>query len=153
MMNNKKHQNMLSEHFTLEEMSYSRIAVENAIDNTPSPAARQAMGYLACHLLEPLRQLYNGPVAILSGYRNDTVSRLAGGTGNSQHRRGEAADCYVPEGPVHLLEIVKKSGLLFDQAIVYRRRRFLHLSLKEKGNNRMQVLFYLFCLIIILRSC
>lgn len=44
MMNNKKHQNMLSEHFTLEEMSYSRIAVENAIDNTPSPAPGRRWG-------------------------------------------------------------------------------------------------------------
>ncbi|KDS37457.1 putative peptidase M15A [Parabacteroides distasonis str. 3776 D15 iv] len=34
------------------------------------------------------------------------------------------------------------SGLVFDQAILYRRKRFLHLSLKINGNNRMQVLVY-----------
>lgn len=152
-MNDKKHKTMLSEHFSLEEMTYSRLAVENAIDNQPPPAARQAMGNLVNRLLEPLRQLYDGPIAILSGYRNEAVNRLAGGVAGSQHLKGEAADCYIPEGPVRLLEIVKKSGLSFDQAIVYRKRRFLHLSLKETGHNRMQILFYIFCLIFILPAC
>lgn len=152
-MDNKKHKTMLSEHFSLEEMTYSRIAVDNALDNEPPPAIRQALGYLACHLLEPLRRLYNGPVAVLSGYRSEAVNRLAGGVTTSQHRKGEAADCYIPEGPLRLLELLKKSGLAFDQAIVYRKRRFLHLSLKETGINRMQVLFYLFCLLFLLPAC
>lgn len=152
-MDNKKHKTMLSEHFSLEEMTYSRIAVDNALENEPPPAARQALGYLACRLLEPLRLLYNGPMAVLSGFRSEAVNRLAGGVATSQHRKGEAADCYIPEGPLRLLELLKKSGLLFDQAIVYRKRRFLHLSLKETGHNRMQVLFFLFCLIFLLPAC
>lgn len=152
-MDNKKHRTMLSEHFSQEEMTYSRIAVDNALDNEPLPAACQALAFLACHLLEPLRLLYNGPVAVFSGYRSEAVNRLAGGVATSQHRKGEAADCYVPEGPVYLLGLLKKSGLLFDQAIVYRKRKFLHLSLKETGCNRMQVLFYLFCLVFFLPAC
>lgn len=147
------HKTMLSEHFSKEEMSYSRIAVENGLDNEPPPAAFHALGYLALHLLEPLRQLYNAPIAILSGYRSDMVNRLAGGVAASQHRKGEAADCYIPEGPRYLLDLLKKSGLLFDQAILYRKRRFLHLSLKEKGDNRMQVLLYMVCLVFLLPSC
>ena len=145
-MSNKKHKAMLSEHFSLEELTYSRIAVENGLDNEPPPAVRQSLCYLAVHLLEPLRGLYNSPIAVLSGYRSDSVNRLAGGVVNSQHRKGEAADCYIPEGPCRLLDILKKSGLLFDQAILYKKRNFLHLSLKEKGTNRMQILFYILCL-------
>lgn len=147
------HKAMLSEHFSKEEMSYSRIAVENGLDNEPPPAALHALGYLALHLLEPLRQVYNAPIAILSGYRNETVNRLAGGIAASQHRKGEAADCYIPEGPGYLLNLLIKSGLVFDQAILYKKRRFLHLSLKEKGCNRMQVLLYIMCLIFLLPSC
>ena len=49
-MDNKKRKTMLSEHFSLEEMTYSRIAVDNALDNEPPPGIRQALGYLACHL-------------------------------------------------------------------------------------------------------
>ncbi|WP_289395616.1 D-Ala-D-Ala carboxypeptidase family metallohydrolase, partial [Parabacteroides goldsteinii] len=152
-MSNKKHKAMLSEHFSLEELTYSRIAVENGLDNEPPPAVRQSLCYLAVHLLEPLGGLYNSPIAVLSGYRSDSVNRLAGGVVNSQHRKGEAADCYIPEGPCRLLDILKKSGLLFDQAILYKKRNFLHLSLKEKGTNRMQILFYILCLVFLLPSC
>lgn len=87
-MSNKKHKAMLSEHFSLEELTYSRIAVENGLDNEPPPAVRQSFCYLAVHLLEPLRGLYNSPIAVLSGYRSDSVNRLAGGVVNSQHRKG-----------------------------------------------------------------
>lgn len=144
---------MLSEHFSLEEMAYSRIAVENALDNEPPPAARQALTVLATNLLEPLRREYKGPIAVLSGYRSEAVNRLAGGVVTSQHLKGEAVDCYIPEGPAHLLELLKKSGLSFDQAIVYYKRKFLHLSLKEKKMNRMQILFYLFGLVFLLPAC
>ena len=44
------------------------------------------------------------------------------------------------EGPEKLLEILKASGLDFDQAILYRRKKFLHLSYRE-GFNRRQVLY------------
>lgn len=152
-MNEKKHKTMLSGHFSLGEMSYSRIAVENGLDNEPPPVARKALGNLACRLLEPLRLLYNGPIAILSGYRSEAVNCLAGGVATSQHRKGEAADCYIPEGPGYLLSLLIKSGLVFDQAIVYRKRKFLHLSFKATGCNRMQVLLYLFCLVFLLPAC
>ena len=77
-MNNTNHKTMLSEHFSLEEFTYSRIAVENALDNTPPAEAKSALQHLVTCLLEPLRQLYKAPIAILSGYRSETVNRLAG---------------------------------------------------------------------------
>lgn len=152
-MSNRKHKTMLSEHFSLEEMTYSRIAVENGLDNEPPFAVRQTLCYLAVHLLEPLRQFYGRPIAVLSGYRSDSVNRLAGGVVTSQHRKGEAADCYIPEGPRRLLDILKKSGLLFDQAILYRKRNFLHISLKEKGTNRMQILLYMLLCLFFFSCC
>lgn len=139
-MTNTNHKTPLSEHFTLEEFTYSRIAVENALDNTPSAGAKDALQHLVTCLLEPLRILCKAPVAILSGYRSEAVNRLAGGVPMSQHRKGEAADCYIAEGPEKLLSVLKSSGLVFDQAILYKRRRFLHLSLKTSGKNRMQIL-------------
>lgn len=74
----------------LEEFTYSCIAVENALDNTPPAAAKTALNHLVTYLLEPLRKFYKSPVAILSGYRSDAVNRLAGGVVASQHRKGEA---------------------------------------------------------------
>ena len=91
----ERHDKRLTEHFCLDEFTYSGIAVDNAINNQPPPCACLALQNLAVGLLEPLRLLYGAPIAILSGYRNEKVNRLAGGVVTSQHLKGEAADCYV----------------------------------------------------------
>lgn len=149
----EKQEGKLTEHFDLGEFTYSRIAVEHGIDNTPPCDVCGALRHLAVHLLEPLRGLYGRPIVILSGYRDEIVNRLAGGVATSQHRKGEAADCYVAEGPDKLLDVLKHSGLVFDQAILYKHKRFLHLSLRREGKNRMQVLIYLFCVVFMCCSC
>lgn len=148
-----KYGEKLTEHFDLGEFTYSRIAVERGIDNTPPSDVCKALRALATRLLEPLRKLYGRPIVIMSGYRSEVVNRLAGGVATSQHGKGEAADCYVAEGPEMLLEVLRGSDLVFDQAILYRRKRLLHLSLKQGGKNRMQVLVYLFCVVCMCCSC
>lgn len=130
----------LSKNFTLEEFTYSRIAIEQGLENIPNPQALLALKNLTGYLLQPLRERYGKIIAITSGYRNEAVNLLAGGVKNSQHTKGEAADCYITEGPEVLLGILQASGLDFDQAIVYRRKKFLHLSYRE-GFNRQQVLY------------
>ena len=143
----------MEEHFTLEEMSYSRrVAVENGIDNRPAEEACEALKYLVAALLEPLRRLYGGPIVVTSGYRCKEVNRLVGGVPDSQHMKGEAADCYVPD-VAKLLALLRRSGLEFDQAIHYRKRNFLHLSLKRSGANRMQVLLRLLVMVFLLSGC
>lgn len=130
----------LSKNFTLEEFTYSRIAIEQGLENIPNPQALLALKNLTSYLLQPLRERYGKTIAITSGYRNEAVNLLAGGVKNSQHTKGEAADCYIAEGPEVLLGILQASGLVFDQAIVYRRKKFLHLSYRE-GFNRQQLLY------------
>lgn len=137
-LENMNHQ--LTRNFTLEELTYSRIAVENGLENVPSPQALQALKNLSTYLLQLLRDRYGKSIAITSGYRNETVNLLAGGVKGLQHTKGEAADCYIAEGPEKLLEILKESNLPLDQAILYRRKKFLHLSYRE-GFNRRQVLY------------
>lgn len=129
----------ISRDFTWEEMTYSRIAVENGLDNVPPEEARKAMRELVKRLLEPLRIAYAHPIAITSGYRSPEVNRLAGGVPSSQHVKGEAADCYVPD-PEELLNVLRFCKLPFDQAILYKRKKFLHLSFRAKGPNRYQII-------------
>lgn len=131
----------LTKDFTLEEFTYSRIAVENGWDNTPPPEARAALQRLASCLLQPLRDRLEAPIAITSGYRCEKVNRAAKGVAHSGHLKGEAADCFVAAGPDYLLKVLLASGLPFDQAIVYKRRGFLHLSYRE-GRNRGEVLLF-----------
>ena len=118
----------MGEFFSWEEMTYSRRAVEKGLDNRPGAEARKALEHLVLHLLDPLRRLYGKPIAVTSGYRCEEVNRLVGGVPDSQHVKGEAADCYVPDAG-ELLAVLRRSGLVFDQAIHYRKRNFLHLSL------------------------
>ena len=131
----------LAKHFTLEELTYSRTAIDHGILNKPTPAARQSLQYLVDTLLEPLRVYFGHPIAITSGYRCPEVNRLVGGVPTSQHTRGQAADCYVGTagGAKDLLQALEDSGLPFDQAILYSRRHFLHLSARPDG--RRQVLY------------
>lgn len=46
---------MLSEHFSLEEMTRSGVAISNGISNTPSAADIERMRLLCVNVLEPVR--------------------------------------------------------------------------------------------------
>lgn len=129
----------VSPHFELWEFIYSKTAETRGIDNTPPDFALNNIDKLAQSLLEPLRCYYGKPIAIASkggsGYRCDALNDAVGGSKTSQHRFGFAADCHTDK-PISLLKTLLKSGLDFDQAIVY--PTFLHIGLKL-GNNRKQV--------------
>ena len=129
----------ISRDFTWEKMTYSRVAVENGLLNEPPFEVRLVMMELVKRLLQPLRVAYGKPIAITSGYRSPEVNRLVGGVPSSQHVKGEAADCYVPD-PKGLLDVLLFSKLPFDQAILYKQKKFLHLSLRVNGENRYQVI-------------
>ena len=127
-------------YFTFDELTYSRTAVENGLLNRPGATERDNLAQLVERLLDPLRERLGEPIAILSGYRSPEVNSLVGGVPDSQHTLGEAADCYCLAGPERLLAVLRASGLPFDQAIVYRRRNFLHLSYRA-GRCRGQILY------------
>ena len=127
-------------YFTFDELTYSRTAVENGLSNMPGATERDNLAQLVERLLDPLRERLGEPIAILSGYRSPEVNTLVGGVPDSQHTLGEAADCYCLAGPERLLAVLRASGLPFDQAIVYRRRNFLHLS-HRAGRCRGQILY------------
>ena len=138
-LNRYKMKERISRNFTWEEMTYSRVAVENGLLNEPPFEVKQAMMELVKRLLQPLRVAYGKPIAITSGYRSPEVNRLVGGVPSSQHVKGEAADCYVPD-PKELLDVLLYCKLPFDQAILYKRKKFLHLSFRVNGENRYQVI-------------
>ena len=77
---------------------------------------------------------------IMSGYRSEELNRLVGGAPSSQHMKGEAVDIYTVDRN-RLLEDLVASRLNFDQAILYRTKGFIHLSLKKQGVNRKEILF------------
>lgn len=130
----------ISKNFTWEEMTYSRVAVEHGLLNEPPEEVKLVIKLFVKQLLQPLRVAYGKPIAITSGYRSPEVNKLVGGVPSSQHMKGEAADCYVSDLK-ELLNVLLSSKLPFDQAIFYKQKKFLHLSLRMEGENRYQVIF------------
>lgn len=136
-----KMKTQITKNFTLEELSHSNTAVARGIENIPNEEQTKYLTMLATRLLQPLRDLYNEPFIINSGFRSQETNKAVGGVPNSQHTKGQAADVSV-EDPRKLLTALLGSRLDFDQAILYQdgRNNFLHLSYKS-GSNRKQVLY------------
>ncbi|MDF9830407.1 D-Ala-D-Ala carboxypeptidase family metallohydrolase [Parabacteroides sp. PF5-6] len=130
----------ITTHFSWEEMIRSRTAEANGIENRPGTSEMVALERLVVELLQPLRDTYGKPIRISSGYRCAELNRLVGGVASSQHTKGEAADC-VTRDAGELLRVLKDSGLLFDQAIWYTKRNFLHLSLRKAGNRKQFIVY------------
>ncbi|WP_352422263.1 D-Ala-D-Ala carboxypeptidase family metallohydrolase [Proteiniphilum sp.] len=131
----------ITKNFTLDELTHSNTAKARKIPNQPGKVEKENLVKLAIGLLQPLRDLYGKPMVVNSGYRSPEVNKLVGGVPASQHTKGQAADISC-QSPRELQKLLIKSGLPFDQAILYDdgRNNFLHLSFNE-GKNRKQVLY------------
>jgi len=108
----------LGKYFTLEEMIRSQVASRNGIDNSPNNQQLDAMKALVRNILDPLRESLGRPVIVNSGFRNEAVNRLVGGSKSSQHQFGEAADIVVPGLTVtQVINKIRDLKLPFDQVI------------------------------------
>ena len=107
----------LSEHFTLEELSYSDIAKRHSLDNNPDKHIISNLTRLA-ELLENVRALFNQPIRINSAYRSITVNSLLGSKPTSQHCIGCAADIHI-DGltPDQIVNRIVNSTIQYDQLI------------------------------------
>lgn len=130
----------ITENFTLEELVHSDTAIAKGIKNEPGTRERLAMMNLCAKLLQPLREAVGKPISIGSGYRCPELNKAVGGVPSSQHVKGEAADLHIEGKAGNLLEVLEESELPFDQAILYRHKNFLHVSLKLEGEQRKQII-------------
>ncbi len=85
----------LSDNFSLAEMTKSETALRKGWRNEPPAAAVAAMRTLCTIVLEPVRGHFRRAVIVRSGYRSPQVNRSIGGTADSQHCLGEAADIEI----------------------------------------------------------
>lgn len=111
----------LTEHFTLEEMTYSQTASRCGINNTPPPDI-VAQLTKTCEMLEHVRTALGGhPIMITSGYRCPELNKACGGSNTSQHMTGQAVDFYVPAfgTPKQVCDAIMKAvpSILYDQLI------------------------------------
>ena len=131
----------LSTHFSLSEFTTSQTAARYGLDNTPSAAQIENLRQLCEHILEPIRVHFEVPVIISSGYRGPQVNAKVGGSSNSQHCKGEAADFTVAHYTVTEIFnwIAFTSGLAFDQ-IIHEYGKWIHISYVTRRENRRSIL-------------
>ena len=82
----------ISDNFTFEEMINSPTAKKNGINNTPDEKSKANIIRLVKEVLQPLRDEYQKPIVVTSGYRCYQLNKLVGGSTTSQHQLGQAAD-------------------------------------------------------------
>jgi len=127
----------LSENFTLAEMTFSQTAQRRGINNTPSQTEINNLRRLCIHVLQPLRNHFQRPVIVTSGYRSPQLNKAIGGSQTSQHSKGEAADFTVSGiGLIQTCNYIAKN-LPFDQ-LIYEFDSWIHVS--YSGRNRRQLL-------------
>ena len=107
----------ISEHFSLQELTVSELAVRNGWDNSPSPQELENLKRLA-DMLEKVRALLGKPIVINSAYRSKQVNDAVGSKDSSQHRIGCAADIrVVGMNPDQVCRAIIASEIQYDQII------------------------------------
>lgn len=132
----------LSENFTLKEFTKSVTADRLKIPNNPNAEVIENLKYLVENLMQPIRDSWKKPITISSGYRSEALNKAVGGSKNSAHVRGEAADFSTgtKEGNLALFNTIIASGLEFDQLIDEKDYSWLHVSLSKTKTNRRHIL-------------
>ncbi len=122
----------ITPHFQFEEFIASHKATELGIDNAMPDQYYPNLKRLA-ELLEQVRELLGHSVHITSGYRCYALNVAVGGSKNSQHMEGLAADIICPSfgDALAVCNAIAKSDLLFDQVIY--ERTWCHVSITNKG--------------------
>ena len=81
-------------------------------------------------ILETIRQHFDAPVIINSGYRTPSWNSKVGGTPNSYHCKGMAADIVVKGHRSQ--EVAKYADSIMEQGGIIRYTNFTHIDVREK---------------------
>lgn len=123
----------ISQYFSMEEFIKSATADRLGIRNFPNDEVACNLKILAVNVLDPIRELACGPIKITSGYRCCELNYKVGGSPNSDHIYGQAAD-FGPGYPVDDLDrwldemyrLIIRSPIKYHQLI--REPTWLHIS-------------------------
>lgn len=118
----------LSEHFTLEEATFSDTAVRQGIDNQPS-ATQYSNMTIAAEGMEKVRALLGKGIKVNSWLRLPELNVAVGGSKVSSHMDGWAIDftCSGFGDPLAVCKAIEASDIKFDQ-MIHEYGRWTHIS-------------------------
>ena len=137
----------LSKNFTLNEMIKSTVALRKNIDNTPSQIHVENLRKVVTHILQPIRERFDKPVVVSSGYRSIALCEAIGSSKFSQHALGQAVDFEILGVDNYELANWVVANLEYDQLILeyynlgQPNSGWIHCSYVHK-NQRNQALHY-----------
>ena len=139
-------QTYLSEHFSLAELTKTKVELENV----PNEEQVNNLKRL-CRWLEQLRRRWNNlygegddPIVINSGFRSPEVNKAVGGVSTSNHLTGCAVDirCIGMEQALRyaaiLLDISDLNHEDFDELLIEKKGSviWIHFAVRPSGNRR-----------------
>jgi zinc D-Ala-D-Ala carboxypeptidase len=133
---------ILSQNFTLQELTYSDTAIRKGMDNTPNEEQIENLRLVCNNILEPVRVHFKAPVVVSSGYRSVAVCEAVGSSAKSQHTKGQAADFEIFGIPNKDVADWIVSNIEYDQCILEfwnenePNSGWVHCSFSSAGNRR-----------------
>jgi len=136
----------LTENISLKELTKSESATRFGLSNEPSQVEIDNLKKLAVNILQPIRDHFNRPLIITSGYRSAELCVKIGSSVSSQHTKGQAADFEIDGIANKALSDYIHFNLDYDQLILEfwspdaPNSGWVHCSYKGEGQNRKQYL-------------
>ena len=133
---------ILSQNFTLQELTYSDTAIRKSMDNTPNEEQIENLRLVCNNILEPVRVHFKAPVVVSSGYRSVAVCEAVGSSAKSQHTKGQAADFEIFGIPNKEVADWIVNNIDYDQCILEfwnenePNSGWVHCSFNSAGNRR-----------------
>ena len=124
----------ISDNFDLEEFINSPTAEKYNIDNTPSEEVKNNIITLVKNILQPIRNVWNKPITVNSGYRCQALNNKVKGSKTSQHLTGDAADITTGNATDNkklfhfIVDMAQQKKVVYGQLIDEYNYKWLHIS-------------------------
>lgn len=82
----------LSKNLTLNEVTKSRTAINLGIKNEPNAEQLENLKTIANEVFQKIRDHFDVPIKISSGFRSEALNKKVGGSKTSDHMKGCALD-------------------------------------------------------------
>ena len=132
----------LTQHFTLEELTFSQTAARLGLDNTPTAEVLRALKYTAIGMEEVRSALNSNAILVSSGLRMPVVnSATPGSSKSSQHMKGEAVDFTCPTygSPATIVRRLVNSDVQYDQ-LICEYDRWVHISFSRSPRKQVLII-------------